>query len=221
MSCRSSATRWKISRIFLLLLLAGLVKLAVFGVMGVEKLTMVASEAVAQTEQAEQEPAPEPVADPDSEQAAEAMDEAGEGSQDVLEDTVMETKPAGMDESDWRILKQREEELAAKERNLNELEAQLDAKTQELEALNARLRALLDEVKAQKDERLQKLVKAYANMKAKSAAAVLETMDTGLAVKILAGLGGRQAGEILGFIETRRAAQLSEALTQLRVPFEE
>ena len=139
----------------------------------------------------------------------------------MLDQTVMESKPAGMDESDWKVLKKREEELAAKERSLRELEAQLKDQLAEIEQRNAQLKNLLDEVQAVKDERLQKLVKAYANMKAKSAAAVLETMDQDLAVQILSNLGGRQAGEILGFIETRKAAALSEALTNLRVPFQQ
>ncbi|MGE4505677.1 MAG: MotE family protein [Desulfovibrionaceae bacterium] len=235
----------KISKALWLLLLLAAVKLTVLGALGVGKLTegmlgpvaAVPGVAEAQTATPAADPAADPATDPATDPNAaqdpaqdptqnqadaqsQAVREAGADRSRVLSDTVLDQKPAGMDESDWQVLKKREEELAAKERTLNELEAQLDAKTSELENLNAQLRSLLDEVKSEKDERVQKLIKAYANMKAKSAAAVLETMNTDLAVKILAGLGGRQAGEILGFIETRRAAQLSEALTQLRVPFE-
>jgi flagellar motility protein MotE (MotC chaperone) len=44
-------------------------------------------------------------------------------------------------------------------------------------------------------------------------------MDINLAVKVLSGMRGRQAGEILSFVEAKKAAQLSEKLTQLQIPF--
>ncbi len=219
----------KISRVFFLLLILAAFKLLLLGSMGVEKLTLTLAETVApvvgvqeaQAQTEDQAPAEDqaPVEDQSSakdqaqdEQEAATVDEAA---------APMLTKPEGMDESDWKVLKAREEELAAKERTLRELEAQLEVQLAEIEKRNIQLRQLLSEAKNVKDERLQKLIKAYSNMKAKSAAAVLETMNPDLAVKILSGLGGRQAGEIMGFIETRKAAQLSEALTNLRIPFEE
>lgn len=222
MSHQRSGTRVKITRVFLLLVILAAVKLVLFGVLGVETLTQSMVETVAPIAGVEEALAQTPAASPAEEavaQTAEADQTEADGA--ALDGAVMETKPAGMDDSDWKVLKKREEELAAKERSLKELEAQLSAKTVEIEKLNEQLRQLLDEAKGVKDEQLDKLVKAYANMKAKSAAAVLETMNQDLAVKILSGLGGRQAGEILGFIETRKAAQLSEALTELRVPFQE
>lgn len=205
----------KISRVLLLLVTLAGFKLVLLGVVGLDSLTetvgtdMIPVAAVAEAQEADK-------AEPET--APEAQPEA---SPEAMEETVLpESRPAGMDESDWQVLKRREEELAAKQRSLTALEASLDAKIEEMEALQVRLNALLDEARNVKDERLQKLIKAYGNMKAKSAAAVLETMDSGLAVKILAGLQGRQAGEILGFIEPRKAAQLSEALTEINAPFE-
>ncbi len=210
-----------------MLLVLAVFKLLLLGSMGVEKLTLTLAatvapvvgvqEAQAQTEAQTEEQTQDEAQTPDENQAL------GEQEAKTADQTAapLETKPAGMDESDWKVLKAREEQLAAKERTLRELEAQLGVQLVEIEKRNTQLRQLLNEVKAVKDERLQKLIKAYSNMKAKSAAAVLETMNPDLAVRILSGLGGRQAGEIMGFIETRKAAQLSEALTNLRIPFEE
>lgn len=215
----------KISRILILLLALAALKLTLLGSMGVEKLTHVAAEvAEVVAPVAGVEVAQAQTAAAQNAQDKAANDQAAQGGQGTGADDMassMGSRPEGMDESDWKVLKKREEELAAKERSLKELESQLGAQLVEIEQRNEQLRRLLEEVRQVEDERLQKLVKAYANMKAKSAAAVLETMDQDLAVKILSGLGGRQAGEILGFIETRKAALLSEALTDLRVPFEE
>jgi flagellar motility protein MotE (MotC chaperone) len=53
-----------------------------------------------------------------------------------------------------------------------------------------------------------------------AAAQLLSTLDEKIAVKILAGMRGRQAGEILSFVPAEKAAKLSEALTKLQVPFQ-
>ena len=57
-------------------------------------------------------------------------------------------------------------------------------------------------------------------MKAKQAADVLGTLDEDVAVKILAGMKGKQAGEILNFVEPQKAARLSVALTKMQTPFQ-
>lgn len=189
-------------------------KLTLLGSLGVEKMTQDMASTVGQA-------AVEVLAPVAGVKVAQAQTEAMAQEEEPAEEPAMEEKPDGMEDSDWKVLKKREEELAAKERSLKELESQLGAQLVEIEKRNEQLRKLLADVKSVEDERMQKLIKAYANMKAKSAAAVLETMNQDLAVKILSGLGGRQAGEILGFVETRKAAMLSEQLTKLRVPFEE
>ena len=56
-------------------------------------------------------------------------------------------------------------------------------------------------------------------MKAKQAGQVLETLDERTAVRILAGMRGRQAGEILNNITPEKAARLSEMLTRMQLPF--
>ena len=59
-----------------------------------------------------------------------------------------------------------------------------------------------------------------SNMKAKQAASVLETIDEATAVKILAGMRGRQSGEILTYVNPTKAARLAEALARMQLPFE-
>ncbi|MGE4552971.1 MAG: MotE family protein [Desulfovibrionaceae bacterium] len=129
--------------------------------------------------------------------------------------------PAGMDPADWKALKAREEQLAAKERSLKALEASLDDKLAEMQKLQKELNSMLEQAQAIKDEKVKHLVDVYANMKAKQAAAVLETLEPDLAVKILSGMKGRQAGEVLSFVEPVKAAKLSEMLTNMQIPFQQ
>ncbi len=128
---------------------------------------------------------------------------------------------AGTDISMQReALLRKADELNRREADMRKLEQDLDKKLQDLQALEARLKKMLENANEVKDKKLQHLVDVYSNMKAKQAATVLETLDEKIAVKILAGMRGRQAGEILSFVNAQKAARLSEALTKMQLPFE-
>lgn len=121
---------------------------------------------------------------------------------------------------DREALVRKQEELDRREQSLRTLEANLDAKLADLKTLEAKLDAMLKDADKMKDEKLRHLVDVYSNMKAKQAAQVLETLDEDIAVKILAGMRGRQAGEILTNVKAEKAAKLSEALTRMQMPFQ-
>ncbi len=129
-------------------------------------------------------------------------------------------RPSEMSELDWKALKAKEDELARKERSLRTLEQNLDKKLADLNALEKRLKKMLADADVLKDAKIKHLVGVYTAMKAKSAAQVIESLDTDLAVKILSGMRGRNAGAILGLVEPKKAAKLSEELTKLQVPLE-
>lgn len=122
-------------------------------------------------------------------------------------------------ENDWKSLKRREEELQRREQALKTLEGDLDLKLAKLAAMEKNIKTMLEEATAVKDKKIKHLVDVYANMKAKQAAQVIETLEEDLAVKILSGMRGQQAGEILTFVTPKKAATLSEALTKLQIPF--
>ncbi|QLA17939.1 MotE family protein [Desulfolutivibrio sulfoxidireducens] len=119
---------------------------------------------------------------------------------------------------DWQELAKRKEELDRRERAISDLESKLDQRVKELAALEATLKTMLDQAQQTKDEKLRHLIDVYTNMKPKQAAAVLETLDERIAVKILAGMKGRQAGEILTGVSAKKAATLSEQLTKMQLP---
>ncbi|GAB7079477.1 MotE family protein [Megalodesulfovibrio paquesii] len=116
-------------------------------------------------------------------------------------------------------LKERREELERREMALKTLEQELDAKLAKLQETQGRIEQMLTEAKETRDAKLRHLIDVYTNMKAKQAAAVIETLNEDIAVKILAGMRGRQAGEILTFVGAEKAAKLSEQLTRMQVPF--
>ena len=141
------------------------------------------------------------------------------------EETVEAEKPAAApaekeDAMSRDLLKRKQVELHRREQELERLQATIDAKLLKLQALEKRLKSMLSNAKTMKDKKMKHLVDVYSNMKAKQAAQVLETLDEKISVKILAGMRGRKAGEILTFVKAGKAARLSEALTNMQLPFE-
>ena len=119
---------------------------------------------------------------------------------------------------DVNALLKRQDELDQREQSLKTLEAELDNRMTKLKDMETSLKAMLEEAKGVKDQKLKHLIDVYSNMNAKQAAKVLETLDNGIAVKILAGMRGRQAGDVLNNMEAKKAAGLTEMLTKLQLP---
>lgn len=106
--------------------------------------------------------------------------------------------------------------LDKKEAELRTLERELDEKLTTLRELEIKMQKLIDSAGTIQDEKMVHLIDVYSNMKPKQAAQVLETLEEPIAVRILAGMSGRKAGEILSSVRPDRAAKLSEALTRLQ-----
>jgi flagellar motility protein MotE (MotC chaperone) len=79
---------------------------------------------------------------------------------------------------------------------------------------------MIKDAETTSDAKFRHLVDVLSNMKARQAAAVLETLDRKVAVNVLAGMRGRQAGEILSFVRPEVAAHLAESLARMQLPFE-
>ncbi|EFL50677.1 conserved hypothetical protein [Solidesulfovibrio fructosivorans JJ]] len=126
-------------------------------------------------------------------------------------------KPAATTPDAQALLK-RQDELDQREQALNQLQADLDARVAKLKNMENNIKKMLQEAKGVKDQKLKHLIDVYSNMNAKQAAKVLETLDNNIAVRILAGMRGRQAGDILNNMEAKKAAGLTEMLTRLQLP---
>lgn len=121
---------------------------------------------------------------------------------------------------EWQTLRRRQEEVQRREQTLQALERELDAKLNRLQELETRIQTMLEEADVLKDRKIRHLVDVYSNMKPKEAAAALAALEEPVAVKILSGMRGRNAGEILSFVNAEKAAKLTEALTRMQMPFQ-
>ncbi len=119
---------------------------------------------------------------------------------------------------DAQALLKRQDELDQREQALKTLETDLNTRVAKLKEMESSIKQMLEEAKGVKDQKLKHLIDVYSNMNAKQAAKVLETLDNTIAVKILAGMRGRQAGDILNNMEAKKAAGLTEMLTKLQLP---
>ncbi len=119
---------------------------------------------------------------------------------------------------DAQALLKRQDELDQREAALKTLETDLNARVAKLKEMETSIKAMLEEAKGVKDQKLKHLIDVYSNMNAKQAAKVLETLDNNIAVRILAGMRGRQAGEILNNMEAKKAAGLTEMLNKMQLP---
>ena len=136
------------------------------------------------------------------------------------EKSAKEGPEKAQDNMTRELLKNKQQELSRREEELSRLQNTLDKKLANLQTLEKRLQSMITKAQDIKDKKMNHLVDVYSNMKAKQAAQVLETLDEKISVKILAGMRGRKAGEILTFVRPDKAARLSEALTNMQLPFE-
>jgi len=118
------------------------------------------------------------------------------------------------------VLARRQEDLARREQELRVLERELADRLERMQMLENRLASMLRDAEDTRDAQFRHLVDVLSNMKARQAAAVLETLDPNIAVRVLAGMRGRQAGEILTFVRPEIAASLSASLARMQLPLE-
>ena len=107
-------------------------------------------------------------------------------------------------------LDQREEELKNLEKELKAQQNQLVKQLAEMKKLRGEISNGLEE-KVQKDEeRVDKLVAVYSNMKPQQAAKVMEKIDEELAIRVLSKMKKKSAAQVLNLLEPEKAKRLSE-----------
>lgn len=112
-------------------------------------------------------------------------------------------------------LADQQQQLAAKELQLKTLEVEVDKKLSELGQLREETQKLLAQKEEKENARTRNLGKMYEKMDPSKAASVLVTLDTKLAVDILANMKQKSAGKILNSMEGEKAAALSVAFATL------
>lgn len=125
--------------------------------------------------------------------------------------------------------KKKDEKLNAKIAKLESLKSELDEKLEKLDEVHRQIKVSLEKfnkkesekerLKKQKDERkLNQLVKVYTSMKPKQAGAIINKLDILIAEKLFLRMKGEVAGRILSYVESGKAAKISERLAESDTP---
>jgi len=122
---------------------------------------------------------------------------------------------------DLNFLLRKKAEIEKEEENLVKKRAELVAIQKDITSKIAKLTQLRNEIRAQmatkktiQEQRLNHLIKAYSTMKPQKAASLIEKLEITFAVELLSNMKGDAVGDILSFIETDKAAKLSEKLAK-------
>jgi flagellar motility protein MotE (MotC chaperone) len=113
-----------------------------------------------------------------------------------------------------------QQELARREQDVLMLKQQMESRLQELHSAEKKVQGMLKEAHGVHDQKIKHLINAYTNMKPKQAALALESLDERLAVRILAGMNPKQAGEVLTYTNPKTVAKLTEVLARMQLPGE-
>ena len=128
----------------------------------------------------------------------------------------------GLEEKKIGIDKQ-QKAMEQEKKELDVFKEQIDEKIESLTSLKKQIEGdlvLLDQKKTQKEkekdaeyeEKIGRLVKMYAGMKPKNAAQIVDKMDLEVAQEIFMRMREASASEILAFVDSEKAAKISERL---------
>lgn len=122
---------------------------------------------------------------------------------------------------DLNFLLKRKAELEKEEEGLSKKRAELMVIQEEITSKIATLTQLRNEIMAGmakkkifREKNIKHLIKAYSAMKPQKAATLIEKLDTTFAIELLSRMKGGVVGGILSFVDTEKAARLSERLAK-------
>ena len=121
------------------------------------------------------------------------------------------------------MIEKEQKALLEEKKELERFEAQIDEKLESLNALKKQIQAdmiALTEKKTRKEQekeaayeaKIGRLVKMYAGMKPKSAAQIVDKMNLEVAQEIFLRMRETSAAQILTFVDSGKAAKISERL---------
>ncbi|MBN2059174.1 MAG: hypothetical protein JW882_02050 [Deltaproteobacteria bacterium] len=124
------------------------------------------------------------------------------------------------------LLRKKEEDLIERENSLKKREQalvplgkEIDSKIEELNELQIRLTAYAEDLaereQALKDSRMEHLVALYSSMDPERAAIIMDKLQNDIIVRILSGMKGKSAGQILSMMDPEKVALISEKLCRL------
>lgn len=107
-------------------------------------------------------------------------------------------------------LDSREQELAKLEEELHKQKKEIEGRIVELQKIRNQISTILKDKVAVDQQKVNKLVDVYSNMKPQNAAKIFGDIDENLAIEILAKMKKKNAAEILNLLDAKKAQTLSE-----------
>ncbi|MAF32072.1 MAG: hypothetical protein CMF60_07680 [Magnetococcales bacterium] len=112
------------------------------------------------------------------------------------------------------ILDRREKALELRERLVDLAEKRLAEKTGSMEILKAQLEQLLKNLSDKEEGELKELAKIYEEMKAESAASVMNRMDNKIVFDVFKRMSRKSTAKIMEKMDTGKARIISEMLAE-------
>lgn len=136
-------------------------------------------------------------------------------AEEKQQSTVRKETPRNT-KAQWDSLRQREDALRIRQRELEDLERRIDGKMRRLMELEVSVKAEIAAYRQLSNERVKHLVKIYSSMKPNAAANLMNQTDTNVAVEIFLNMKGEIAGGILSYMEPQKAAVITQRLMSSR-----
>ena len=111
-------------------------------------------------------------------------------------------------------LQEEEEDLSKKRAELMAIQDEINNKITILTELRNEIVAEMAKKKIVAEKNLRHLIKAYSAMKPQKAASLIEKLDMAFAIELLSKMKGGAVGNILSFVDTEKAARISEQLAK-------
>lgn len=116
-----------------------------------------------------------------------------------------------------RELDAREERLRIQEQEIKILKQEIDAKIAELTKARQGAEKVLQDIKLENKQDMEKMVKIYESMTPEEAALRIENLGEELAVKLFRRMKGKTSGKILAFVEPAKAGKLIKKLASVKM----
>ncbi len=110
------------------------------------------------------------------------------------------------------------QELTRQQQDILMLRQQMDQRLKDLQNAERKMKDMIHEARDLEDKKIRNLIQMYANMKPRTAAKALESMDERVATRILSGMAPKQSGEILTYTNPAKTAKFTELITRMRLP---
>lgn len=110
------------------------------------------------------------------------------------------------------------QELARQQQDILMLRQQMDQRLKDLQDAERKMKDMIRDARDLEDKKVRSLIQMYANMKPRTAAKALESMDERVAIRILSGMAPKQSGEILTYTNPAKTAKFTEMITRMRLP---